>query len=98
LEFPEVTCLKCKKGTQDPKIDFEAYCIEGECPTGYNLLPLDVIELLEIRGVLVNLEPLGLAEQVNREYPLSRSDLEMLTFIEEELRELHREKKGNGGS
>jgi len=76
--------------------DFEAWCIGGECPTAFDRLPPEAVRTLEIRGLLFNLEPLGLAAEVRNEYLICRDDLEYLAFIEEELRELNKDK--NGGS
>ncbi len=78
--------------------DFEAWCIGGECPTSFDKLPPEALRVFEIRGMLFNLEPLGLAETVCNEYDIGPDDLTYLAFIEEELRELNKDKTDGGGT
>lgn len=88
-------CQACRKYALEEQI--EPSCISAECPIGVdNLTPPD-LRILEIRGLLVDLNELHLAERICEEYGVTASDLHILAHVERLLRELNPENQ-NGDS
>lgn len=57
---------------------------------GFDDLPAAALRMLEIRSLLVTLEPLHLADRICAEYGVDLEDLKTLTLMEQTIRELNR--------
>lgn len=53
--------------------------------------------MLEIRGLLIGLHPLRLADRICAEYEITRYELKLLAEIEEIIKELHPVKEPDHG-
>lgn len=79
-------CQACRTYAIEEQI--EPACISGACPVGVdNLHPRD-LRILEVRGLLVDLNELHLAERICEEYGVTAADLQILAHIERLLKEL----------
>lgn len=87
-----MSCKGCRETSIKEKE--EPACITGKCPTGFNLLPDKALRLLEIRGLLVSLHELHLAERICEEFGVDLDDLRLLAEIETLLKELNPPPKG----
>lgn len=73
-------------------------CFEGECLLGLSG-PFDVPHsILEVRGLLVNLRELGLADRICKAYHVDREELGLLSVIETELRRLNPKNTAGDGT
>jgi hypothetical protein len=76
----------------------EPVCIAGTCPIGFDSLTSQDLRLLEIRGLLVELHELHLADRICREYGVTLDDLKILANIEAMLKKLQSEDNPDGQS
>lgn len=89
--------MSCEACADLLKDGAEPDCLEGECPVAFDALPEEALRAIQIRGLLVRLAPLGLADRICKEYDVDRIDLERIAYIENELEALKPEKP-HGGS
>lgn len=88
--MPGVSCEKCNEADE---IDGEEpRCISGEC-----WIPQPDEQgrrVLELRSRLVSLADLNIGGEALRMYDADMEDIELLAAVEDELRQIEREKKG----
>jgi len=91
-----VSCGACRQSFAEHAV--EPPCIDGVCPTRFDELPEAAVRLLELRAQLVHLADYGLAGRICEEHEVTKEDLDLLAFIEAELKELRAERTTDGGS
>lgn len=95
MDYEGVSCKVCRETSIKEKV--EPACINGMCPTSFDLLPDSALRMLEIRGLLISLNELNLAGQICEEFGVDLDDLKMLAEIETLLKELHPPKGQDNG-
>jgi len=81
-----VRCDICRKSSIEEEI--EPVCFISLCPTGFDGLMPEDMRILEIRGLLMSLNTMGLAGLICKEYGIDLEDIKILSVIETELREM----------
>lgn len=61
-------------------------CWDGQCKVGIDELTDDDWKLLNMRGMLISLEGLGIGGEILKMYEATKEDIELLAVIEDELK------------
>ncbi len=89
IDFPKVSCNGC--ATTYESEGEEPKCFDGKCDALIDLLSEESLRILNIRGILLTLNEMGLAPKVANLFDLTQDDLFTLAWIEMEMKRLRPE-------